>query len=128
MEQTLTVRVLGTLEILGLTGWETHVVTAYSPESDGYAYQLVGEEPGWLPVESVRNFVPAGEPCLPLQKSRADRLDALGSHQGIVRLLDPEGPPVLTGGNETDADLRARLRSPGYTDPRALDLARLAAR
>lgn len=67
MERTAVVSVKGTLEILGLNGWETHVVTEYRPENDGYAYQLVGEEPGWLPLASVRNFVPAGEPCLPLQ-------------------------------------------------------------
>lgn len=72
MEQTVAVRVKGTLEILGLNGWETHVVRLFEPENDGYAYQLVGEDtPGWLPLEAVRNFCPAGEPCLPLGAARA---------------------------------------------------------
>jgi hypothetical protein len=70
MERTAVVNVKGTVEILGLNGWETHVVVDFVPENDGYAYQLVGEDPGWLPLETVRNFVPAGDPCLRLGAPR----------------------------------------------------------
>jgi hypothetical protein len=70
-----------------------------------------------LALLTAERVEPMGLTMAQLKSARADfrpypdPLDALAANPGTVRRLDPNGPKVLCGGNETDTDLRKRARA-----------------